>query len=224
ITEENKEKLKSSNINSNLDTDYEIGRRYFLGDKENVQKLESILSPIFKNSHKFYQDYHHTGRNESLYLRIAQLYEHLENNEQAKENYLKAVKVAPYDENILTNFAKFLLRKLKSPQEALEYAIKAHNIQKNHSDINLLVAEICISLNDYEKARIHLKNIDTSAPGYFEVSTLLKAEIALEENKLVEADEYLKSLSGQIQNYSNIIKNLQLRLNQSTQSSVKSQD
>ena len=194
--------------------------RVLKGGKESIQLLEAIYNPLFMNNLGFYQDGHQTGANRSLTLRLAQLYTQQNQNDKAEAYFQLALKNAPHDEYILINYAKFLLRVKKETSKAKKYALKAYNIQKNNFDFNLLLAEIEIGEKEFIKAKNYLEALTSTLAityGYSNLRTLLLAEIAIEEKEYTKAEEYLDKLNiKENQNYSNLVKNLQSRLNQAT--------
>lgn len=194
--------------------------RTLKGGEESIQLLEAIYNPLFMNNLGFYQDGHQTGANRSLALRLAQLYLQQNQGEKAEIYFQEALKKAPYDEYILINYAKFLLRIKKETTKAKKYALKVYNIQKNNFDFNLLLAEIAIEEEEFIKAKGHLAILTDKlavAYGYSNLRTLLLAEIAMQEKEYHKAKAYLDQLNiKENQNYSNLVENLQSRLEQAT--------
>lgn len=194
--------------------------RVLKGKKESIQLLETIYNPLFMNNLGFYQDGHQTGANRSLALRLAQLYVQQNQYDKAEAYFQVALKNAPYDEYVLINYAKYLLRVKQETAKAKKYALKVYIIQNNNFDFNLLLAEIAIVEKEFVKAKKYLEVLTgrlATTYGYSILKTVLLAEIAIKEKEYAKAKKYLDLLNiKENQNYSNLLKNLQFRLNQAT--------
>ena len=124
--------------------------------KVQIDKLELIFSSTFKTTHGFYGGY--TGANKSLALEIATLYREDNEFDKAELYYKRGLKLAPYDEYILLDYADFLLKEKGNIPEAKKLLLQAYAIDKNYLDTNVLLAEIALKEKEYKKVRQYLNS------------------------------------------------------------------
>jgi len=178
-------------------------------DLEITTLIESLYHPIFKTTHEFYQD--HTGSNKSLSLELALLYQKQIQYDKAEKYFQMGLNLAPYDNFILINYAKFLLEIRREPDTAKEYALRAYAIQNNNYDTNFILTEISIAKKEYINARDYLKAIRYNI-GYDQKINLLFAEIAIGEKKYNQARRFLITVKKAI--YQNQVKKLTEQIKQ----------
>lgn len=100
-----------------------------------IQQLESIYHPIFKTNHDYQT---------SITLDLAKLYEEVKLYDLAETYFQKAFKQAPYDGNVLINYARFLTSVKKDYTNAKSLVQRIHEIQGNNKEVKLLLAEIAM--------------------------------------------------------------------------------
>jgi len=125
-----------------------------INSNKSLLLLESIYHPVFKTTHQFYR--HSAGANQSIALKIAQLYQEKTNYDKAEEYYDKAFRNTPNDEHVLMAYSKFMLRHRNDYNKAKNFLLIINKNQKNHLEVNLLLAEIAIKNKKYSQAREYL--------------------------------------------------------------------
>jgi len=174
--------------------------------------IRGIYHPIFKTTHLYNNA--SLGLNKSLSLQLAQIYQNRKEYDKAEIYFEKALKEAPYSEYVLLSYAKFLLRIKSDPEKAVIYAKKAYQIQSNHYDTNLLLAEIAIKNHKYKDALVHLEILEEAKGVYGWLFDILSADAAIGEENYHKAKEHLKNFNNQPNWYDNRIDSLTRRINQ----------
>ncbi len=119
-----------------------------------IKQLENVYNPVFKTANGFEE---RLSYNKLITLDLAKLYEQKNNIGKAEENYLLALKQAPYNEKTLLQYARFLLEHKNQIDQAKKYADKVYVIQHNNYEVNLLLVEIAIAGKQWEVAKKHLE-------------------------------------------------------------------
>jgi len=193
---------------------YEINLKY-------LPLIEQIYHPIFKTTHGFMNN--SLGTPKLLSLRLAMLYQQKEDFKKAEAYFQAALNQAPNNEHALMAYAKFLLRVQKKVALAKKYALKVYAKQKNHYDINLLLAEIAMAEKAYNKAKEYLTIVQNSGNGnHSRVGRVMLAEIAFQEEQYEVVKKLLiPFLRRKNMRLDKLVNDLDKRLKQATQNSVQ---
>ena len=116
-----------------------------------IAQIEQIYHPVFKHNH---------STNLLLDYRLALLYESQYAYDKASIHYKKALELAPYDENVLLAYSRFLFNKKEAFSEAKTIALKAYTIQENSYATNILLAQIAFREMNPEAANEYLEVFD----------------------------------------------------------------
>lgn len=115
---------------------------------QGIQEIASIYHPIFKTTYK---------EETSLAFQLAKLYSNQGDYDNAEKHYTLGLKSAPYNEEILSNFANFLLKTGRDIPRAKAHAQKVFATNnRNQFEMLFTLAEIAIIEKDYQKARHYL--------------------------------------------------------------------
>ena len=120
---------------------------------KSIEIINQIYHPIFKTTHGIRGG---GGINKSLKYKKALLLVAQEDYEAAEHAFLKALEVAPNDEEILMAFARFKLRKQLDYDGARKYLERIHNIQPEFLEAKVYLAEIAIVAKEFSIARQYL--------------------------------------------------------------------
>ena len=195
---------------------------YYRDEKRLTNVLEDIYHPIFKTTHGFYAG--RRGPNKSLELHLATIYLQQKEYDKAANFYEKAFEKAPYDEELLRKYARFLLYVKNNLEKAKKLAERAYNIQSNNINNCPLMAEIEIYSGNYAAAKELLTCLDGSRMkgGYMQMQQFLLAKIAIEEGNILEAQKHLNFFKTvRLNYYSDQIIILNQQLEQATKKAVK---
>ena len=118
---------------------------------ESIEALENIYHPVFKTSHDY--------RN-SVSFELAKLYQQSGASDKARTWYQKAIKENPTDAKIGLAYATFLWKVEKNKTEAQNLALSIYKSQKNHYELNLLLAELAIAHQQFDTAKNYLSGLN----------------------------------------------------------------
>ncbi len=190
---------------------------YYKDLEKPTELIEKMLHPVFKTTHGFYAG--RRGANRPLSLHLALLNQKKGDLERADYYFQFALSKAPYDEEVLRKYARFLLRDKKDETQAKIFAERAYGIQSNNSNTNLLMAEIAIFNEKWNLAKKYLASTNNY---YINIKALLLIEIAIKEGKLEDATLGLKELKPNVlRKYKTQINNLNQQIKQATKKAVK---
>ena len=116
-----------------------------------IQKLENLYQSIFKTN----LDYKN-----SIPYELAKLHLQIGENERAETWFQTAIKQNPNNETILLGYAQFLWQIKKNSTVAEALAQQIYGRQKNHYELNLLLAELAITNRQFEVARNYLSVLE----------------------------------------------------------------
>lgn len=195
---------------------------YYRDEEKLKQILEDIYHPIFKTTHGFYAG--RRGPNQSLELHLATMYLQQKDYTKAENFYKKALTKAPYDEELLRKYVRFLLHIKGDVKKAKQLTDRVYNIQSNNLNNCALMAEMEIYLKNYEVAKELLVclNSNRKQGGYMQQQQFLLAKIAVEQRNFKEAEKhfnYFKMLRNNY--YADEIIILKQQLEQATKNAVK---
>ena len=112
-----------------------------------IEALESIYHPVFKTSHDY---------KNSVSLDLAKLYQQKGAFDKAENWYQIAISQNPNDAKIKLAYATFLWQVEKNVTDAQDLALSIYKTQNNHYELNLLLAELAITNQQYDVARNYL--------------------------------------------------------------------
>ena len=118
---------------------------------ESIEALESIYHPVFRTSHDY---------RKSVSFELAKLYQQKGDVDTAGSWYKKAMQENPSDAKVSLAFATFLWKVEKKPADAQKLALSIYDTQKNHYELNLLLAEMAIARQEYDIASSYLSVFD----------------------------------------------------------------
>jgi len=148
--------------------------------QKTIIEIEHLYHPVFKRTH---------GTSLSLDYKLAYLYASQRSYEKTIFYYEHALEVAPYDENILLAYGRFLSNIKKEFSQAKAVVLKAYAIQKNSYATNLLLAQIAFKETNYEEAREYLKAFDKLIERIYNSSSIRNRNKGqLQRLKLKESD------------------------------------
>lgn len=104
-----------------------------------IRQYETVYNPVFKTVNGFQYD---LSFNRFITLALAELYQQKKDVNKAEEYYKIALKQAPYNEQVLMSYARFLFEDRKNLKEAKKIALKVHAIQKNNLALSVLLKSI----------------------------------------------------------------------------------
>ena len=113
---------------------------------------------------ELYQPYLFTQRNhkELIPLKLGKLYEEKEDSDLAVESYEAALKLSPYNGEVLYQLALLNMFPKEDLLRAKELFLRIDEIQKNRINVNFYLGEIEVKLGDKTKALEYLSRVEKS--------------------------------------------------------------
>jgi len=106
-----------------------------------IEALENIYHPVFQTNHNY---------KKSVSFELAKLYQQTGEFDKATNWFQTAIKENPTDAKIRLAYATFLWKVEKNPKGAQDLALDIYKSQKNHFELNLLLAELAIANQQYD--------------------------------------------------------------------------
>ena len=91
---------------------------------------------------------------------MAKLHQQVGEFDKAANWYQTAIKENPTDAKIGLAYATFLWKVEKNTTDAQDLALDIYKSQKNHYELNLLLAELAVANQQYDAARNYLSVLD----------------------------------------------------------------
>ena len=116
-----------------------------------IEALDDIYHPVFQTNHNY---------KKSVSFELAKLYQQTGEFDEAANWYQTAIKENPTDAKIGLAYATFLWKVEKNSKDAQDLALDIYKSQKNHYELNLLLAELAVANQQYDAARNYLSVLD----------------------------------------------------------------
>lgn len=126
--------------------------------QQSIQDLEGLYQPIFKTNFDY---------NNSIPFELAKLHLQIGAHEAGETWFQTAIAENPNNETILLGYAQFLWQVKKNSAAAEILAQQIYGRQKNHYELNLLLAELAIAKQQFGAAKRYLQVFDTLAKNDF---------------------------------------------------------
>ncbi len=126
--------------------------------QQSIQSLADLYQPVFKTNYDYKNSIPHE---------LAKLHWQIGAHEQAEAWFQTAIGENPNNETILLDYAQFLWQVKKDSIAAEALAQQIYNRQKNHYELNLLLAELAIAKQQFGAAKTYLEVFETVAENNF---------------------------------------------------------